>query len=88
MACHKSAKFKLSVKLVVEQNIKLSKSFSQVMQDIKLPGSIFTEGSHFIFSHDDKVMVLCDMKKYYNFNGRYVVLFDLQNADLILLIKK
>ena len=81
MACHKS-KLKLSVKPVIEKNIKLSESFSQVMENIKLPDSMFTEGSHFIFSHGDKILVLCDMKKYYNVNGRYVVMFDLQNGKL------
>ena len=55
------------------------------MENLKLPGSMFTEGSHFIFSHGadgDKVLALCDMKKYYNIIGRYVVLFDLQNGRL------
>ena len=42
---------------------------------------MFTEGSHFIFSHSDKVL-LRNLKKYYSINGRYVVLFDLQNGKL------
>ena len=61
------------------------KERNQVIPIIKLPGSMFTEGSHFIFSHGangDKVLALCDMKKYYNIIGRYVVLFDLQNGRL------
>ena len=72
----------LTMKVVEEKSIKLSESFSPVMENIKLPNSIFADGSHFIFSHDGKLLVLCDMKKYYNSNGRYVVLFDLQNEML------
>ena len=52
------------------------------MENIKLPDSMFTEGSHFISSHGDKIFVLCDMKKYYKISGRYVVVFDLQNGKL------
>ena len=82
MSCHKSRCVKLTMKVVTEKSIKLSESFSPVMENIKLPGSLFTGGSHFIFSCDGKLLVLCDIKKYYNSNGRYVVLFDLQNETL------
>ena len=70
------------MKPVIERSIKLSGSFSKVLEYIKLPGSMFTEGSHFIFSHGDKIFVLCDVKKYYNIIGRYVVLFYLRNGRL------
>ena len=85
MACHKSKCIKLSIKPAIERSIKLSESFSKVLENLKLPGSMFTEGCHFVFSHcadGDKVLALCDMKKYYNIIGRYVVLFDLQNGRL------
>ena len=85
MTCHKSKCIKLSIKPVIERSIKLSESFSKVLENIKLPGSMFTEGSHFLFSHGPdggKVLALCDLKKYYNIIGRYVVLFDLQNGRL------
>ena len=82
LGCHKSRCVKLTMKVVAEKSIKLSESFSPVMENIKLPNSIFTDGSHFVFSHDGKLLVLCDMKKYYNSNGHYVVLFDLQTDTL------
>ena len=82
MTCHKSKCIKLSIKPVIKRSIKLSESFSKVLENIKLPGSMFTEGSHFLFSHGGKILALCDLKKYYNIVGRYVILFDLQNGRL------
>ena len=82
MGCHRSKHVKLSLNLVTKKSIKLSKSFSKVLENLKLPSSMFTEGSHFIFSRGDKIFVLCDVKNYYKFGGRYVVLFDLQNSTL------
>lgn len=82
MGCHRSKHVKLSLNLVMEKSIKLSESFSKVLEHLKLPSSMFTEGSHFVFSHGGKIFVLCDVKNYYKFGGRYVVLFDLQNDRL------
>ena len=82
MTCHKSKCIKLSITAVKEKSITLSKSFSQIIESIKLPGSVFSEGSHFIFPHDSKMFVLCDVKQYYHGNGRYVVVFDLENGSL------
>ena len=84
MACHKSKCIKLSIKPAIERSIKLSESFSKVLENLKLPGSMFTEECYFVFSHvanGDKLLALCDMKKYYII-GCYVVLFDLQNDRL------
>jgi len=76
------------MKAIMEKTIKLSKSFSEEMENMKLPGSVFSEGSHFIFSHGNKMFVLCDIKKYYSIMGRFVVVFDLQNGSLDVIIDK
>ena len=82
MGCHKSKCVKLTMKDVAEKSMKLSKSLLPVMEKIKLPGSMLTSGSHFTFSYNGKLLVLCDLKKYDNSNGRYVVVFDLENETL------
>ena len=52
------------------------------MENIYFPGSPLTKGSHFVFLHKDKMMVHCDLKKYYKPVGRFVMSVDLKKGAL------
>ena len=80
--CHSSKSVKLSTKMIKEKSFKASEAFAELMENVHFPGSPLTKGSHFVFLSENKMLVHCDLKKYYNLIGRYVVSFDLQNGVL------
>jgi len=56
-----------------------SQSFANILENLKFPGSAISDGSHFLYYHDNKLFVLSDLKKWYNMMGRYVLVLDLQS---------
>ena len=77
--CPASKCSKLVLHLIKENSLQLSESLTQVLENMKLPCSVFTYGSHFLYYHDNKLFVLSDLKKWYNMMGRYVLVLDLQS---------
>ena len=68
--------------MIKEKSFKASEAFAEIMERIQFPGSPLIKGSHFVFLNKNKMLVHCDLKKYYNPIGRYVVSLDFQNGVL------
>jgi len=77
--CPASKCSRVTMCLTKEKSLQLSESLTQVLENMKLPCSALTDGSHFLYYHDNKLFVLSDLKKWYNMMGRYVLVLDLQS---------
>ena len=77
--CSTSKCSRLKICLTAEITLQPSKSFKQVLENMKLPCSAFKDGFHFLYYHDNRLFILSDLKKWYNMMGRYVIVLDLQS---------
>ena len=73
---------RLVMYLKEEKTLQPSESFTQVLENMKLPCSVLTDGFHLLYYHDNKLLVLSDLKKWYNMMGRYVLVLDLQSCTV------
>ena len=70
---------RLIIRLTKENSLQLSESLTQVLENMKLPCSVLTDGSHYLYYHDNKLFFLSDLKKWYSMIGCYVLVLDLQS---------
>ncbi|XP_065919032.1 uncharacterized protein [Dysidea avara] len=80
--CHGPKCAKLTSRLHEERKFQPSQHFIKVVQNMKFPGNVFTDGSHFLYYRDNKLFVLGDMKKRYKMMGHFVLVLDLQNDTI------
>ena len=52
------------------------------MEDVQFPGSPLTKGSYFVFLRENKLLVHCNLKRYRNPIGLYILTIDLNNGKL------
>ncbi|XP_065911430.1 uncharacterized protein [Dysidea avara] len=80
--CPASKCSRLMIRLTEEKTLQPSESLTQVLENMKLPGSGLIDGSHFLYYLDNKLFVLSDLKKWYNMMGRYVLVLDMQSGTI------